>query len=162
MNKLSYTILNYLMENAKYTVKELASMTGAEESEVASIIEELEKDGTILKYSAVIDWGKVEEETVDAIITVKVKPQKLKGFDAFAEELSSFSEVQSLYLISGGFDLAVFVKARSLGEVARFVSEKLSVVDGIVACDTHFILKKYKVEGQTTYKIGGNERVMML
>ncbi len=162
MKKLSYTILNYLMENAKYTVKELASMTGAKESEVAFIIEELERDGTILKYSAVIDWGKVEEETVDAIITVKVKPQKLKGFDAFAEELSSFKEVQSLYLISGGFDLAVFVKAKSLGEVARFVSERLSVVDGIVACDTHFILKKYKVEGQTTYKIGENERVMML
>ena len=162
MNKLRSTIINYLIENAKYSTKELASMTGEAESTILEIVEDLERDGTILKYSAVIDWSKVEEETVDAIITVKVKPQKLKGFDAFAEALSSFREVQSLYLISGGFDLAVFVRARSLGEVARFVSERLSVVDGIVACDTHFILKKYKVEGQTTYKLGESERQLML
>jgi DNA-binding Lrp family transcriptional regulator len=93
---------------------------------------------------------------------VKVKPQKLKGFDAFAEELCAFKEVQSLYLMSGGFDLAVIVKAKSLGEVARFVSESLSAVDGVIECSTHFILKKYKVEGQSTCENSGNERLVVL
>ncbi len=162
MEKLKRNILNYLTENGKYTVPELASMTGEPQEKVATAIKELEESKTILKYSAVVDWDKVDGENVGAIITVKVKPQKLKGFDAFADELSAFKEVQSLYLISGGFDLAVVVKANSLGEVARFVSESLSAVDGIVACDTHFILKKYKVEGQSTCEKSGNERLIVL
>ncbi len=162
MKELHKTILNYLTENSRCTMQELASMTGETEAVVAAAVKNLEDNGTILKYSAVVDWSKVEEEFVDAIITVKVKPQKLKGFDAFAEELCSFKEVQSLYLISGGFDLAVFVRAKSLGEVARFVSESLSAVEGIIACDTHFMLKKYKVEGQSTCKNTGSERLLVL
>ncbi len=162
MENLQSKILNYLAENGKYTVSELVSMTGESQEKVASAIKELEENRTILKYSAVIDWDKVEGESVGAIITVKVKPQKLKGFDALAEELCSFNEVQSLYLMSGGFDLALIVKAKTLGEVARFVAESLSAVDGVISCDTHFILKKYKVEGQTTSKSSENERLLVL
>ncbi len=162
MEKLKKDILNCLTENGKYTVPELASMTGEPQDKVATAIKELEESKTILKYSAIIDWDKVDGENVGAIITVKVKPQKLKGFDAFAEELCAFKEVQSLYLMSGGFDLAVVVKANSLGEVARFVSESLSAVDGVIECSTHFILKKYKVEGQSTCDNSGNERLVVL
>ncbi len=162
MEKLKTKILNCLTENAKYTVADLASMTGDSQENVALAIKELEDSNTILKYSVVVDWDKVGEETVNAIISVKVKPQKLKGFDDLAEKLCAFKEVQSLYLISGGFDLAIVVKAKSLGEVARFVSESLSAIDGVVACDTHFILKKYKVEGQSTFDLKGSEHLIVL
>lgn len=162
MEKLQSLLIKYLCENARYSISQLASMTGADEVAVAAAIKELEENGTILKYSAIVNSDKVEGECVDALIEVKVKPQKLKGFDAFAEELCAFKEVQSLYLMSGGFDLAVFIKGKNLNEVARFVSEKLSVVDGVIGCATHFILKKYKVEGQNTVISGENERQMIL
>ena len=162
MEKLKKDIVNCLIENGKYTEAELVSMTGEPQVKVATALRELEASGAILKYSAVVDWDKVEGENVGAIITVRVKPQKLKGFDALAEELCAFKEVQSLYLISGGFDLAVVVRAKSLGEVARFVSESLSAVDGVISCDTHFILKKYKVEGQSTIEKRDNERLIVL
>ncbi|MBO5712906.1 MAG: Lrp/AsnC ligand binding domain-containing protein, partial [Clostridia bacterium] len=84
------------------------------------------------------------------------------GFDAFAEELCAFKEVRSLYLVSGAYDLAVFISAKTLNEVARFVSEKLSVVDGVISCSTHFILKKYKVQGQNTTTPVEREREILL
>ncbi len=162
MDKLQSLLINYLSENARYTNVQLAAMTGESEEKVASAISELEKNGTILKYSAIVNSEKIEGTSVEALIEVKVKPQKLKGFDAFAEELSSFKEVQSLYLMSGGFDLAVFIKGKTLNEVARFVSEKLAVVDGVIGCATHFILKKYKVEGQMAVPLEGRERLLVL
>jgi DNA-binding Lrp family transcriptional regulator len=88
--------------------------------------------------------------TVQALIEVKVAPQKLKGFDSYAEEIYNFDEVKSLYLMSGGFDLAVFVEGKTITDIAKFIAEKLSVIDGIVSVATHFILKKYKIEGQVT------------
>lgn len=163
MNKLENQIIEYLTENAKYTSAQLSKMTGVSEEEVLSTIEKLEKEGVIVKYSAIINSSNVDDKRVDALIEVKVKPQQLKGFDAFAEELCAFKEVQSLYLVSGGFDLAVLVKANSLNDVAEFISEKLSVVDGVLSVSTHFILKKYKIEGQTTSKENANgERLIVL
>ena len=135
------------MENARYTDKELSAITGADEQVVKSAIKELEKDGVIVKYSAIINTEVLADTKVQALIEVKVEPQKLKGFDAYAEEIYNFKEVQSLYLMSGGFDLAVFVEGNSITDIARFVSEKLSVI-GITSVQTHFILKKYKIEGQ--------------
>ena len=162
MEKLQSLLIKYLTENARYTIAQLASMTGADETTVSAAVKELEDNGTIIKYSAIINTDKVEGESVDALIEVKVKPQKLNGFDAFAEELCAFKEVRSLYLMSGAYDLAVFISAKTLNEVARFVSEKLSAVDGVISCATHFILKKYKVEGQNTTVDVERERQLVL
>jgi len=152
MDKLSNTLLKLLQENARYDIKTLSVITGATEDEVSKKITELEDSGLIVKYSAIINTEKMEESSVEALIEVKVVPQKLKGFDAFADELCHFNEVKSLYLMSGNFDLAVFVTGKSIVEVSRFVSEKLGVLDGIVSVATHFILKKYKIEGQVCKK----------
>lgn len=157
---LKQMLVKYLAENAKYTINQLASMTGADESTVAAAIKELENDRVILKYAAVINES--EESGVDALIEVKVTPQKLKGFDALAEELSAFGEVKSLYLMSGGFDLAVMIHGDGLSEIARFVSEKLSLIDGVTGVATHFILKKYKIEGQLTVPPRSEGRQLVL
>ena len=150
MEQLKKDIIKYLKENAKYTDSQIASFLGVDVKNVSNAISELENDGVIVKYSAIINDQAYDENLVQALIEVKVAPQKLKGFDSYAEEIYSFKEVQSLYLMSGGFDLAVFVEGKSLTEVANFVAEKLSVIDGIISVATHFILRKYKIEGQVT------------
>lgn len=151
MSTLQNEVIKLLTENARYTSEQMANVLGVTASEIEDIVAELEKDGVIVKYSAIINSEAIEDEkVVEALIEVKVAPQKLKGFDSYAEEIYSFKEVKSLYLMSGGFDLAVFVEGKNLGDVASFVSEKLSVIDGIASVQTHFILKKYKIEGQVT------------
>ena len=150
MEKLKNEIVNLLCEDARYTAKQLSAVLGVDESVISNSIKELEDDGVIVKYAAIVNHEKIDGARVQAFIEVKVAPQKLKGFDSYAEELYSFPEVQSLYLMSGGFDLAVFVEGANLAEVAKFIAEKLSVIDGIVGVQTHFILKKYKIEGQIT------------
>ena len=152
MNTLNEKIIALLQENARYSTKEIAVMTGADEDAVNKAIAELEDSGVIVKYSAVINNELLPDAGVEALIEVKVVPQKLVGFDAFAEELYNFNEVKSLYLMSGSFDLAIMVSGKNITEVAKFVSEKLGVIDGIVSVATHFILKKYKVEGQVCKK----------
>lgn len=150
MEKLKNEIVKLLCEDARYTNKQISAVLGVSEETVANSVKELESDGVIVKYAAIVNHEKIDGARVQAFIEVKVAPQKLKGFDSYAEELYSFPEVQSLYLMSGGFDLAVFVEGANLAEVARFIAEKLSVIDGIVGVQTHFILKKYKIEGQIT------------
>ena len=150
MEQLKKSIIALLEENARYRDYQLAAMFGANEDEVKTAIKELEEDGIIVKYAAIINTEAIKEKKVQALIEVKVAPQKLKGFDQYAEDLYNFSEVTSLYLMSGGFDLAVFVEGVGLADIASFVSEKLSVIDGITSVQTHFILKKYKIEGQVT------------
>lgn len=162
MNENQKLVLKYLTENSRYTNLQLASMTGLSELEVATIIRELEEDNVIVKYTTVINPDKYQNSNVEALIQVKVKPQKLKGFDALAEELCAFDEIKGLYLISGGFDLAVMVTAKDLSSVARFVSEKLSAVDGVISVSSHFIMKKYKIEGQTTIVPLDNKRQVVL
>lgn len=152
-------ILDILQRDSRYTPKQIAVMLGKSEEEVKTAIEELEKNGTIVKYSAIIDSEKVDGEHVEALIEVKVTPQKSRGFDSIAEELRQFKEVKSLYLMSGGFDLAVFVQGSSLKEVALFVSQKLAMVDNVISCATHFILKKYKIEGVSTQEKDSNNRM---
>ena len=107
----------------------------------------MEESGVIVKYTAIVNGEVLSEEIVQALIEVRVTPQKVNGFDAIAEEIYRFDEVQSLYLMSGGYDLAVFIEGRSLRDVSRFVAERLSTIDGILSTATHFILKKYKIEG---------------
>ena len=152
MEKLQNQIISLLQEDARYTADELAVMTGADVDTVKNIVATLEESGVIVKYSAIVNSELLESDGVEALIEVKVVPQKLVGFDAFAEELYNFTEVRSLYLMSGSFDLAIMVAGKNITEVARFVSEKLGVIEGIVSVATHFILKKYKVEGQVCKK----------
>jgi len=158
MKDLKNQIIEILTENARYTNAQVADMIGVSEEEVINAVKELEKDGVIVKYSAIVNTEAVKERKVQALIEVKVAPQKLKGFDSYAEELYNFPEVTSLYLMSGSFDLAVFVEGEDILAVSRFISEKLSVIDGIVSVATHFILKKYKIEGQVTKPSEENKR----
>ena len=147
MEKFKNDLISLLKENARYSYKEMALMLSSDEKTVKDAVTELENQGVIVKYSAILNTEVMAKNNVQALIEVKVAPQKLKGFDAYAEEIYSFPEVTSLYLMSGGFDLAVFVEGERLTDIARFVAEKLSVIDGIIGVATHFILKKYKIEG---------------
>lgn len=158
MEKIKNEIIKLLSENARYTNKQVADMLGESEQTIKEAVASLEDDGVIVKYAAILNTEAIKQKTVQALIEVKVAPQKLCGFDACAEEIYNFPEVKSLYLMSGGFDLAVFVEGEEITDIAKFVSEKLSIIDGIVGVQTHFILKKYKIEGQVTKKSQDNRR----
>ena len=158
MKNLQNAILDILKNDARTTANEIAVMLGASEDEVKSAIAQMEKQGVIVKYTAIVNDEKLQKDYVEALIEVKVAPQKLKGFDSYAEDLYLFPEVTSLYLMSGTFDLAVFVEGKDITDISRFVAEKLSVIDGITGVQTHFILKKYKIEGHITRPSVDHER----
>ncbi len=158
MEKLQNDLIKHLKEDARFTVAQLSAMTGATEEEVKKAIKQLETSGVIVKYTAIINTEKLQEERVKALIELKVSPQKLRGYDRIAEEINQFGEVKDLYLMSGGFDLMVLAEGRTLTELARFVSEKLATVEGVLSAATHFILKKYKIEGQTIIKSDDDKR----
>lgn len=143
MNKL----ISLLENNARLTNKELAVMLGATEEEVAVEIKMLEDNGIINGYKAVIDKEKAKYETVTALIEIKVQPKYNHGFNAVAARIAALEEVESVYLMSGGFDFAVTVTDKSFQEVAMFVANRLSPLEGVVSTATHFILKKYKDQG---------------
>ena len=147
MKKLEADILKILEEDCRYSPSKIAVMLDTSEAEVSAAIENMEESGVIVKYTEIVNGEVLSEEIVQALIEVRVTPQKVNGFDAIAEEIYRFDEVQSLYLMSGGYDLAVFIEGRSLRDVSRFVAERLSTIDGILSTATHFILKKYKIEG---------------
>lgn len=161
MTELQSEIIKLLKENARYTNKDIANILGAEEKEIENAVKEMEKSGFIVKYATIFNAEMVKENKVQALIEVKVALQKLKSFNEYAEELYNFSEVKSMYLMSGGFDLAVFVEGKDISEIAEFISEKLSVIDGITSVQTHFILKKYKIEGQITKPSKDGERQIL-
>jgi len=150
MKKLYSDIIKIMSEDCRYTTSKIAVMLGEKEEIIVNAIEKLEADGIIVKYAAIIDEEKILAESVQALIEVKVTPQKNHGFDSIAEEIYNLTEVKSLYLMSGGYDLAVFVEGKTLRDVARFVSERLSTLDSVLSTATHFILKKYKIEGAIT------------
>lgn len=142
-------ILKLLEKDSKLTARQIAAMLGMEQAAVEAFIAKAEADGTILKYMTLIDWGKSEEETetVTALIEVKIAPQRGEGFDRIAERIYQYDEVESLYLMSGNFDLAVYITAKSMKDVASFVYARLAPLEGVTATATHFILKKYKEKG---------------
>lgn len=150
-------ILEILTQDARKSPAEIAKMTGKSEKEIADKIAEYEKNGTILKYRAVLNPEHIAQAdgAVRAWIEVKVTPQRGAGFDSIAERIYKFNEVKSCYLLSGGFDLLLLVEGKSLQEVAGFVAEKLSTLENVTATATHFLLKVYKENGdifQTTEK----------
>ena len=142
-------LLNLLQTNARYSNHELATMLKTSEGDIAQRISKLEDDGIILKYSAVINQDRhpTQKDNVLAFIEVQVRPERETGFDAIAERIYKFPEVQSCYLMSGGYDLLVTVEGKTLQDVARFISEKLSTIDHVRGTQTHFLLKRYKENG---------------
>ena len=140
-------LLDLLSQDARLTPAQLAAMTGATEAEVVDAVRTFEKNDTILGYKTVIDWDKTSKESVTALIEVKITPEKGMGFDEIARQIYSHHQVESVYLMSGGFDLTVIIKDRTMREVARFVSEQLAPMENVLSTGTQFILKKYKDYG---------------
>ena len=152
MTVLQKDILKLLTEDARLTPAKIAAMLSVDEGQVKANIQELEEGGVLVKYTAIVNNEKAEDTLVEALIEVKVTPKKKEGFDGIAKQIASFPEVKAVYLMSGAYDLAVFIEDRTLQQVARFVSEKISTFDGVLSTATHFILKKYKIEGAKTYR----------
>ena len=140
-------ILAIIEKNSRISVKELAVILGAEEIDVANELKALEEEGIICGYHTMIDWEKTDIEKVTALIEVRITPQRGQGFDKLAERIYKYPEVNSVYLISGGYDLLVSLEGKSLKQVSSFVSDKLSTLDGVLSTATHFVLKKYKDHG---------------
>jgi DNA-binding Lrp family transcriptional regulator len=141
-------ILKLLEDDARTTSRQIATMTGAPTAEVTRLIKQAENDRIILKYKTVINWERVEDEQVWALIEVKVTPEPEAGFDSIAERISHFRQVRSVYLASGTYDLLLVVVDKSEHEVAGFVSQKLSHIEGVQGTVTHFVLKRYKEDGE--------------
>lgn len=147
MQNLQMELLQILKEDCRLPLEQLATMTGAGLEEVAAAITDMEKKGVILRYSPVINWDKTSRERVEAMIEVRVTPQRDQGFDAIAERIYRFDEVKSVYLMSGAYDLLLLVEAPTLKELAFFVHTKLSTLETVTGTATHFVLKRYKSEG---------------
>ncbi len=159
MTVLEKDILHILQEDARMSAKKIAAMLSVEEGQVSACISAMEKSGLLVKYTAIVNSEKADDSVVEALIEVKVTPKKKEGFDGIAKQIASFPEVKAVYLMSGAYDLAVFVEDTSLQKVSRFVSERISTFDGVLSTATHFILKKYKIEGVLTEKEGTDNRI---
>lgn len=140
-------ILKIVEKDARTTPEQLATMLGLSEEEVRSALAHLERERVIVKRKTVINWERLGKEEVTALIEVKVSPQREVGFNAVAERIYRFTEARSVYLVSGTYDLAVMVTGRTMRDVAEFVALKLAPIDGVQGTVTHFMLKRYKEDG---------------
>lgn len=131
----------------KLTNAQVAKMLGKTEAEVSAEITGLEKEHVIVGYKTLIDWDKTDRDIVTALIEIRITPQRGQGFDTFAERIYKYPQVKSLYLMSGGYDLAVTIEGKSMKDVALFVAQKLAPMDSVISTTTHFVLRKYKEEG---------------
>ena len=154
-------ILTIIEKNSKIDLKELAIILGEEEIDVANEVKAMEEEGIICGYHTLIDWDKTSIEKVSALIEVRVTPQRGQGFDSIAERIYKYPEVNSVYLMSGGYDLLVTLEGKSLKEVSSFVSDKLSTLETVLSTTTHFILKKYKDHGTIMAKKYEDTRLKM-
>ena len=149
-------ILKILEKDARTSARQISAITGLSEEEVAKTVKQAEHDQVILKYKAIVNWDKLENEHVFALIEVKIAPQRDVGFDSIAERIYRFPQTRSVYLISGTYDLFVLVAGKNNHEVADFVSQKLSHIEGVTGTVTQFVLKRYKEEGEI---VNGDEPV---
>ncbi len=147
MTRLEEKLLDILQEDCRIQLEKIAVMTGVTLSEVAETIDGLEKQHVILRYAPTINWDRTEKERVEAMIEVRVTPQRDMGFDAVARRIYRFDEVKSVYLMSGSYDLLVLVEAPTLKNLAFFVSQKLSTLEMVTGTATSFVLKRYKEDG---------------
>ena len=158
---LRLEILRYIEKPSRVELAERAVLLGVEETDVANEMAEMEKEKIICGYHTLIDWDKTGVEMVTALIEVRVTPQRDRGFDRIAERIYNYPEVSAVYLISGSYDLLVTLEGRTLKEVSRFVSEKLSPIDEVLSTATHFILKKYKDHGTIMVPKKESERMLV-
>lgn len=140
-------LLELLQDDAKLTDSQLAAMLGESEEDVKKAITRYEKDGVIKGYHALINWERAGSQKASALIELRITPKKDTGFDEIAGRILNFPEVESVYLMSGGFDLAVTVSGRTMQDIAMFVAKRLSTIDGVLSTATHFVLTKYKDGG---------------
>ncbi|WP_270169616.1 Lrp/AsnC family transcriptional regulator [Paenibacillus sp. SYP-B4298] len=147
MEKLKNDVLELLKEDARRGPDLIATMLGVKQEEVIKAIDEMEKDHIIVKYATIVNWSKISEEKVTALIEVQITPERGRGFEGIAERVYLYPEVKSVYLMSGDYDLLVEVEGETLRDVASFVSNKLSPIDKVLSTKTFFILKKYKQDG---------------
>ena len=140
-------VLELLYEDARVTPERAAVMLCMREEDVRAAVDKLEQERVIVGYPALVNWDKTPIEKVKAVIEVKVTPQRDMGFDAIAARIYRFDEVTAVYLMSGAYDLMLEVQAESLRTLANFVSQKLATIDSVLSTATHFVLKKYKVDG---------------
>lgn len=140
-------LIQLLDSNARLNDAQLAVMLDRTEEEVKAQIASLEREGVIRGFKAVIDWEKTDRDTLTALIELRVTPQPDRGFEEIAEQISLFDEVESVYLMSGGYDLAVTVRGRSFRDIAFFVAKQLSTLDSVISTATHFVLRRYKDQG---------------
>lgn len=155
-------ILTFIEKNSRIDLKELAIVLGVDEAAVMNELEKMEEEHIICGYHTIIDWDKVGLEKVTAMIEVRVTPQRGMGFDKVAERIYNYPEVNSVYLISGGFDFMVTIEGKTLREVSQFVSDKLSPLDSVLSTKTNFILKKYKDHGTVIAEQTKDERIQMI
>ena len=151
-------LLKLLEKDAHLSQSELALMCEKEEGDIKKMIDDYEREGVILGYTTVIDWDKTDSEHVNALIELKVIPQRDRGYDAIAEKIYNYPEVDSLYLMSGGYDLAVLLHGKTMREVAVFVAQKLATLDAVTSTATHFVLRKYKDHGVVFGAVEVDER----
>ncbi|MCD6390589.1 MAG: Lrp/AsnC family transcriptional regulator [Dehalococcoidia bacterium] len=142
-------IFEILEQNARATPEQISTMVDKPVKEVEKIIKQAEKDGTIVKYKAIINWPKLGQGDVWALIEVRVAPQRGVGFDTIAERIYQFPAVYSAYLVSGTYDLAILVRGKNMQEISSFVAEKLAPLEQVQSTVTHFLLKRYKENGET-------------
>ena len=152
-------ILTIIEKNSRLTVKDIASILGESEVKVAAEIESMENEHIICGYHTLINWDKTQDERVDALIEVKVTPQRGLGFDSIAQRIYQYDEVDAVYLMSGSFDFTVLISGKTMKEVASFVSSKLSPMDSVLSTATHFVLKKYKDHGTVIEQPRVDERM---
>jgi len=149
-------LLSLLEKNAQLTCAQLAMMLDRPEAEIAAEIKKLEAEGVICGYKAVIDWEKAGREYIQAFIDIKVSPKRDLGFEDIARKVMSFPEVESVYLMSGGYDLSVTISGKSFKDVALFVAHRLAPLDSVLSTATHFVLRRYK-EGGVEFAIAEDE-----
>lgn len=154
-------ILAIIEKNSRISVKELAELLGENEALVAEEIAQLESEHIICGYHTLINWDRTEDEKVIALIEVKVTPQREMGFDKIAERIYQYSEVKSVYLMSGGYDFTVILEVKTMRAVAQFVAEKLSPIESVLSTATHFVLKKYKDHGTVLSEGTPDERMLI-
>ena len=154
-------ILNVLEENAHATPAQIATLTGTEETEIVFLIQKWNANGVIRRSKAVVDWEKWGEESVAAYVDLKVMPEKGAGYDAIARNIYRYPEVRSLHLVSGSHDLRCVVVGRTMREVADFVAQRLATLDRVTATSTHFVLQRYKEDGEIYAETPEDHRLMV-
>ena len=151
-------LLSLLEYNSRLSSDAIARMLDKEVGDIKTMIEDYEAAGVILGYKTIIDWDKTDKEYVSALIELKITPQQNRGYDHVAEKIYNYPEVESLYLMSGSFDLAVMIEGKTMREVAFFVAEKLAALEDVTSTATHFVLRKYKDKGIVYGAVPTDER----